>query len=116
MNLPGYYYSTVGPDSDPRAIACPQDTFQVGLRKQRGCVSCPVGMTTANRTMQTNIGACGELLLCLPPHHHTAATLSPCKDYSACTNVTQFPTPGCSRSAWLLLYIPIYLVPSSSNT
>ena len=63
MNLPGYAFTVVGPDGDPAAVPCPEDTYQVGLRKQRGCVPCPPSYTTFNRTMQTNLGACGEWLL-----------------------------------------------------
>jgi len=95
VNLPGYSYELVGPDSDPRANPCPADTYQFGLRKQRACVPCPPGLGTENKTMQTSVAACGKYSKLSASTNSTLCTGSPWEvsigTSSVCSKETQQP-------------------------
>lgn len=62
VNLPGFFYGLTA-SGDPTATACPEDTYGLGLRKQRACPACPTGFITYGKTKQTNIQSCSEYLI-----------------------------------------------------
>lgn len=62
VNTPGTYYQ-LNATGSPTAITCPQDSYSPGLRKQRACVPCAPGFTTADLSAQRSSQACGECRL-----------------------------------------------------
>jgi hypothetical protein len=59
VNTPGTYYQ-LNATGSPTAVTCPQDSYSPGLRKQRACVPCAPGFTTAGLSAQRSSQACGE--------------------------------------------------------
>lgn len=60
VNPPGTYYSLDSSSGVASATPCPVDTFGIGLKKQRQCVGCPSGYTTASVSGASSLSQCGE--------------------------------------------------------
>lgn len=63
VNLPGFYYFANFSAGVVASSLCPEDTYGPGLRKQRACVSCPVGFSTVGHAGRATPTACGKKAL-----------------------------------------------------
>jgi hypothetical protein len=59
VNLPGYSYSITAAGT-PSAAPCGPDSYSPGYKKQRACVPCPTGFTTAGAVQAKSPTACGK--------------------------------------------------------
>lgn len=58
VNLPGYFYSITAAGA-PSATPCGPDSYSPGWKKQRACVPCPTGFSTAGAVEAKAPTACG---------------------------------------------------------
>jgi hypothetical protein len=62
VNQPGYFYSVTAAGV-PSATPCGPDSYSPGWKKQRACVPCPSGFTTAGVVEAKSPTACGMYLI-----------------------------------------------------
>jgi hypothetical protein len=91
VNIAGTYFA-YGVDGSPKSVECPTDSYGPGLRKQRACVPCPPGYTTAGVTGSVSISACGESREQRPTTLYPAIqTSNACRKFPAGTSVQDLP-------------------------